>query len=209
MSRGLIITLALAVTFAVVGERPSFAGPIFSDNFNSSLSTRTLNANVPGWQALEGTVDYIKSGGFGIACRGGSGGCIDLDGSSDNAGDFLTADLFTLLAGNTYTLTYWFSGNQRGGSADSMTVFFGGLTNTHSNIDPYAPFAQGTIVYQPLADTTSRIIFFHAGGDNLGLILDDVLLSGPAPTGVPDPGLTLLLLGMGLAGLRALRKRLQ
>ena len=195
--------VALVLTFALAIVRPSFGATIFTDNFESSLPASVLNANVPGWVALNGTVDYLKNYG-GLPCRGAA--CIDLDGSTSNAADFESATTFNLLAGNVYTLTYWFSGNSRGG-LDSMTVSFGGLTNTHTNIPFNAPFTQFSIVVAPLVDTTSTILFSHAGGDNVGLLLDDVSLDGSLPAPVPEPSL-LLLLGAGLlGGVRRLRTR--
>jgi hypothetical protein len=47
------------------------------------------------------------------------------------------------------------------------------------------------------------------GGCCYGAAIDNVRVSGPEPVSVPDPGSTLLLLGMALAGLTAWRKRLQ
>ena len=193
--------LLLVLTFAVT----SFGAVIYSDDFDALLTATVLNADVAGWEELNGTVDYLKSGFGGVSCRGGSGGCIDLDGSTGSAADFTSSATFNLLTGNTYTLTYWFSGSQRSG-LDSMTVSFGGQTNTHANITAGAPFSQFSLVVVPLVNTTSNLVFSHAGGDNVGLVLDDVSLDASPAGVVPEPSSVLLLSG-GLGILWAFRKR--
>lgn len=57
----------------------SQAAVVFSDDFDASVSGLTV---VPtGWTVSDGTVDVV-SGGFCVA-----GQCVDLDGSTGNAGD--------------------------------------------------------------------------------------------------------------------------
>lgn len=54
----------------------------------------------------------------------------------------------------------------------------------------------------PGADLLGQsIVFDQAGGDNVGLILDSVTL-----TEAPEPG-SVLLMGLGLAGIGLLRRR--
>ena len=193
-----LLTVAISTSYGAV---------IFSEDFDASLPASALNANVPGWDELNGTVDYIRSGGFGIACRGGSGGCIDLDGSTSNAADFTSSMTFNLLAGTTYTLSYWFSGSQRSG-LNSLTVAFGGGTSMHTDIPANAPFTLGTLMVTPVSNATSQIVFSNAGGDNIGLILDDVSLDASVPsTVIPEPS-SVLLLCSGLACAGLLRRRL-
>jgi hypothetical protein len=85
-----------------------------------------------------------------------------------------------------------------------MTVSFVGQVNVHNNIPFNAPFTQFFITVTPLSDTTSDIVFSHAGGDNFGLILDSVVLT--ETTVIPEPS-TLALCGLALAGVAFLRRR--
>lgn len=189
-----IITMSIA---------PCFGAIIFNDNFDASLGATQLNADIPGWNEVNGTIDYIQNGAFGLACLGAAGGCIDLDGSTTDAGDLVSTTPFNLLAGNTYVLTYWISGNQRSGT-DTLTVSFGGQTNTHTAIASSDPFTQFSITVTPLANTSSSINFSHAGGDNLGIMLDSVELD--EQTGIPEPA-TMAMLAAGLAATALLRRR--
>ena len=59
-----------------------------------------------------------------------------------------------------------------------------------------------------LAPTSAaRIVFDHAGADNVGLLLDDVVLTGVSA--IPEPQTyALLLAGLGLMGFAAFRRRI-
>lgn len=81
-----------------------------------------------------------------------------------------------------------------------FTEFIGGCGFTDSNIGTIGDASCGT--YPSFRSV--RILSFSDGA----FTLDDIYLSPDnVPSPVPDPGSTLLLLGMGLVGLRACRKR--
>lgn len=205
---GLAAALACAaLAFPVL----STATPLFSDNFDSDAAASVLNfTGFVNWDVSDGTVDYIRSGGFGISCHGGSGGCVDLDGSTGNAGILTSKTAFNLTAGTEYTLSFWLSGNQRGGAPDTLSYGIGSVTGLLSDIPSDQPFTQYTLTFTPTADFMGNIFFSLAGGDNVGAILDDVQLSAAGQNvGVPEPGslglLALGLLALGLLGLATRR----
>lgn len=185
----------------------SQAAIIFLDTFDTSLAATTLNAAVPGWATSDGTVDYIKSGGYGISCSGGVGGCIDLDGSTANAATpFETSTAFSINAGSFYVLTFWLSGNQRGAAADTVSYAFGDLAGTVGPLASSNPFTVYTFSFFATANSSSTIQFANAGGDNYGAILDAVKLQEIRKGGgeIPEPS-SFALLGIGIVGL-AVRK---
>jgi hypothetical protein len=113
--------IAAGVLAATTASLPAAAAVIFQDNFDADNAASVLNFNsLINWDVSGGTIDYIRNGGFGIGCVGGTGGCLDTDGSTGNAGRITSKSIFTFDAGVDYFIDLSLSGNQRGGASDSL-----------------------------------------------------------------------------------------
>lgn len=206
----MIRTTLAAIAALFIGTGASQAATIFYEDFSDELAANGGNSvlNFTGFNQFSvtsGTVDLINSGdGYGITCLTG-GACVDLDGSTGNAGTLMSLSL-NLQANVLHTIELVMSGNQRGGAADSVTL----KTDTDTTYTLDASDGFQTFSYSVLISGTGPQPFSfsleHAGGDNLGIILDSVKVSSQDVGAVPLPA-SLPALVLALGGLAALRRR--
>jgi hypothetical protein len=220
--------IATSVVLAATASLPAAAAVIFQDSFDtdysvSFITTSDKSINLINWTVSDGTVDYISSGDYGISCVGGTGGCLDLDGSTDNAGRITSKATYDLVAGVEYVLETMISGNQRASYAEQYPAangpdgFVMGFINTANSsvveqltvggLYPNDPFAPHILAFTPSSDGTYRLFVEGTGGDSFGVMLDNVVFRDNLAA-IPEPT-TLGLLGLGLLGLAAARRRKQ
>jgi hypothetical protein len=172
----------LAVTAAVFfSGAPGQAQIIFSDNFDAN--SPLLNGIPAGWTiGNSGTVDIIgQCSGSGplFDFLPGNGCYIDLDGSTMNSG--LLKKSFSLASGFDYILEFDLASNQN----NIVDVGFGPTTATYSLLGAQPqPFTTKSFTFTPAISGTYDVSFLNRGGDNNGIILDNVKITktpGPLP----------------------------
>ena len=125
----------------------------------------------------------------------GTGGCVDLDGSTKNPGVFSTVVIF---AAGTYKLDFGLFGSLRIDDPNSVTISLGSWSVVIASILSGAD-ASGSIIFT--TTIAGNLTFENSGGDNIGAVLTSVELSAvPVPAALP-------LLAAGLAGLVLLGRR--
>lgn len=202
--RTVIISAAVAIGFSAGAQ----AAVIFMDDFNGENGgTGALNyAGFANWTVSGGTVDLIGVGGP-FDFQPGNGLYVDMDGSSRNAGKIETSASFNLTPGTLYELSFDLAGNHRNTAQESVTmeVGVGSVLSEIFSLGQNVAFTTFTRQFSVGAATSVTISFEGAGGDNIGMLLDNVVLSS---VDVPEPA-TLGLLGVGLLAAPLLRRRMR
>ncbi|MES2951605.1 MAG: PEP-CTERM sorting domain-containing protein [Pseudomonadota bacterium] len=195
---------ALAVAVLTLVSVASHGSTIFSDDFDANVFAGNpfgYNMTPVGWSVTNGTVDVIPANQS--AYYGCSSTCIDLDGTSGDAG--ILSKALGLTAGVTYTASFELAGNHRGQPTpsanpnwafDTGTITFGTQSLNYS-LPAFAGFSFYQLAFTPAVSGIYSLNFSNHGGDNVGAMLDNVSVN--AVSSVPEPETyALLLVGLGL-----------
>lgn len=177
VAAGLGLLLAAGAGLAAAPAQAMVLAPatkIFFDNFNGN--SPGFNVTPRGWSVSDGTVEVVGRGYFELYPSDIHGFYVDLDGSTNDAGE-LRRDV-DLLAGTLYTLRFDLAGSARG-SDESVRVRLGEADATYG-VAASQPYTRHELSFTPTTSDRYTIEFENDSSDNIGAILDNVALyAGP------------------------------
>jgi hypothetical protein len=190
------------VAAGLLASQAMAATVVFSDTFDGENGgVGVLNyAGFAQWTVSDGTVDLIGNGYFDFLP--GNGLFIDMDGSTGNAGKMTSGDI--LLAPGLYELSFDLAGNHRNNALEQVIVEvnLGGLLSESFSLAKNDPFTTFTRQFSVAGPTVVNLSFEGVGGDNIGMLLDNV-----AVTVVPLPAAAWA--GLAMIGGIAVRRKLR
>ncbi|MEH1943086.1 MAG: hypothetical protein V7L01_23090 [Nostoc sp.] len=109
---------------------------------------------------------------------------VDTDGSSTLAGKLESKTTFAFNVGDILNLTFKLAGDRRNNGLNSVSVSLGSLLNETITLPSSQNFTTFTRNITVTSATTAKLAFDGLGGDNIGLLLDDVKFT--KTTSVPE-----------------------
>ncbi len=178
------------------------ATTVLSENFDE-LSQGLAVTSAGAFSTINGTnVDIVGVGFFGLCNGPESGNCVDMNGSGGNPQGQMQSNM--VFAAGNYLLSFDLIGDQRGSTA-SVTVTLGNYDKTFTLAS--GDFSSGVVLNAPVAVTTpGRLLFASDVPGNIGLLLDNVVVSTAGST-TPEPSSIILIASGLLAGAGAVRRR--
>jgi hypothetical protein len=171
------VTCALMATLAACATvRPDPQSIFFDDFQDENGGLYALNyEHFRQWKVVRGSVDLIGTPPFHDFLPPEFQLHVDLDGSTREGGRLESREEIVLRPGR-YRLAFDLAGCPRPSVPNRVTVTLGGVYQEQFVLESFAPVRRHARVVVVRRATRARIAFDHAGGDDYGILLDNVLL---------------------------------
>ncbi|HEV2148863.1 MAG TPA: Ig-like domain-containing protein [Longimicrobiaceae bacterium] len=150
---------------------------LLEDDFDSENGGRWAD-NYTGfakWEVVAGSVDLVGTGLYDDFLPPENGVGVDLDGTTKQAGTLRSRTAFVLEPGE-YQLSFQLAGSPRPSDPNTVVVSLGDAYRESFTLAQFEPLRTITRTVTVPARTTARLEFAHLGGDNYGILLDNVKL---------------------------------
>ena len=128
------------------------------------------------WDVLDGTVDLIGTYPYDDFLPNSHRMYVDLDGTSKDAGTLRSKRRFQLMPG-TYRLEFDLAGMPRSNQPpNTVVVRLGDVHQETITLSSFSPLQRYTRRIQVPQTSLAWLSFAHQGGDDYGLLLDNVKL---------------------------------
>jgi hypothetical protein len=198
------VILSIATTVVLGLCTSAHASTVLSENFDELTPVETATS-VGAFSTIGGTnVDILGGSLFGSLCVSPeSGNCVDLNGTGGNPQGQLQSNM--LFSAGTYLLSFDLIGSERG-STESATVTFGSYDQTFTLGS--SDTTDGIVTNQVVTlSSPGNLLFASDVTGDIGLLLDNVVVSTASVSTVPEPSSFVPLACALLAGAVLLLRR--
>jgi hypothetical protein len=209
--QALLLTAGLSATMSAQANlltNGSFESGGFVNQANDTMSLLSGSTVITGWTVVTDTTAWIgPTNPFSLTASNGSF-FLDLTNYQFGAPFAGMSQTIATTPGATYSLSFDLGSSFQWGLPDSLTASAGGTS--HTFLSPSTGFniwTHETMTFVATSATTTVLLQGASGFNLIGLDNADVELVS-SPGGVPEPA-TAALVGLGLIGLVAVRRRRQ
>lgn len=177
------VAAGTATITAVAGGKTGTAGvavdpqALLIDDFDSENGGRSTDnyTGFANWEVVAGSVDLVGTGIYDDFLPPENGLGVDLDGTTRQAGTLRSRTAFELMPGD-YVLSFQLAGSPRISDPNTVVISLGAVYRESFTLAQLEPLRTITRSVSVPAHTSARLEFAHQGGDNYGILLDNVTL---------------------------------
>ena len=197
----------LTMALVVLSAPSAHAALLFSEDFSGAVPSANYGLGTISGTQFRVTANAVDiaghlNGSFFTCTNNPSGNCVDLVGSP-GVGAIASVPTFTLIAGDTYTITFDYILQGFTPNASATSHFRVGLGSFSDDLTAIPTVQHASLNFTPSATQNGVTLSFATltEPDTVhGAVIDHIALNETPVSAVPEPS-TLLLFGTGLVGM--------